>query len=124
MIEMRVRYKNRIDCGEVGDAQPGAAQAFQHEEPSREIRINDNVPAADLHKEAGMTNECDAEFSVGDETGLVGFAGEPSYSGTAHQTPELGSALAKGRIAKCLLDHPCRGRFALFILALVIVFNG
>ena len=40
------------------------------------------------------------------QTRLVSFATERSYSGVAHQSPELRCAFAKGPIAKRCLDHP------------------
>jgi len=87
-------------------AQAGTTQAFQYEEPAREVGIDHDALSANLHKEAGVANEGDAEFSVGGEAGRVSLTVARSDGGVAHQTPELGGAFAEGRIAKRLLNHP------------------
>src|SRR5579859_6036476 len=61
MIEVRVRNQYQIDGRKVGDAKAGTAQALEHKEPAREIRIDHYALAADLHEETGMANECHAE---------------------------------------------------------------
>ena len=74
VIEVRVRDQHNVDGRQIGNAQAGTAQAFQHEEPAREIGIDDDVLSADLQEEAGVADEGDAEFAVGDEARLVGLA--------------------------------------------------
>ena len=106
MIEVRVSDQHQIDSRKIGDAQAGAAQAFEHEQPAREIGIDDHALSANLHEEAGVADEGDAEFAVGGEARLVGFAAARSYRRAAHQSSELGGAFTKGRIAKRLFNHP------------------
>ena len=93
-------------AGRSATRRPGPAQALQHEEPAGEVGIDDDALAANLHEEAGVANKRDPEFSVRGESRLVSFTGARSDCGTTHQTSELGGALAKGRIAKRLLNHP------------------
>src|ERR1039457_5795017 len=106
MIEVSVRDQYRVDRRQISDAESGTAKALQHEQPAREVRIDDDSLPADLYKETGVTNEGDAEFSVGGEAPFVGLTGARSDGGVAHQTSKLGGAFPNGRIAKCLLNHP------------------
>ena len=66
MVEMRVRYENQIDRRQVGDAKSRSAKPLQHKQPPRKIGIDDHTLAADLNEEAGVADEGDAEFAVGD----------------------------------------------------------
>ena len=70
MIEVGVRNQHQVDGRKIGDAQAGTAQALQHEQPAREVGIDDDALAANLHEEAGVADEGDAEFSVGGKSGL------------------------------------------------------
>ena len=106
MIEVSMRNQHYVDGREIGDAQAWTAQALQHEEPAREVRIDDYAPAANLYEEAGVADESDAQFSVRGKSRLTSLAPARSYRRVAHQTSELRSAFAKGRVAKRLLNHP------------------
>jgi len=64
------------------------------------------ILAANLHKEAGMSDESDTEFSVSGEARCVCLAAARSHRRVAHKSPELPGALTKGRIAKRCFDHP------------------
>jgi hypothetical protein len=126
MIEVGVGNQDGIDRRQIGNPQAGTTQALQHEQPAREVRIDDDTLSAHLYEEAGVADEGDSEFSVGDEPRLVGLSKARSDGGTAHQARELGGAFAKGRIAKRLLDHPATGAGGLevtlspsFILSLI-----
>ena len=125
MIEVSMRDENQIDRRKIGNAQAGTSQAFQNKEPAREVRIDDYVLPAHLHKEAGMPDEGNAEFTVSCQAGLVGLTRAGSNRRVAYQTSKLSGALAEGRIAQRLLNHPARepGRtrntFNLMILILV-----
>jgi hypothetical protein len=105
VIEMRVRNQHQIDGWKVGNAYAGPAQALEHKQPARKIRIDDDTFSAQLNKETGMSDERDAEFSVRGEARLVSLTATPGHSRMAHQTRELRGSLAKGGIAQCLLDH-------------------
>src|ERR1039458_404623 len=106
MIEVGMGHQHHVDGRQIGDSESGTAQAFQDEQPAREVRIDDDALSANLHEEAGMPDEGDAELAAGGEAGFVSLAVARSYSGMAHQPSELGGALTKGRIAERLLDHP------------------
>src|SRR5450432_315373 len=106
MIEVRVRDQHKVDRRQVGDAQAGAAQAFQYEEPAGEVGIDDDVLAANLQEETGVADEGDAEFSVGHQARLVRLAVTWRDGGSTHQASEIGSAFTKGRIADRFPDHP------------------
>ena len=93
-------------AGKSAMRKPGAPQTFKNKKPPREVGIDDDVLTADLHEKTGVSDEGDAEFSVGRKTRLVGFAAPRSDSGVTHQSPELCGAFTKGRIAKRLLNHP------------------
>ena len=52
-----------------------------------------------------MSDESDAQFSVGCQPWLMSLAATPGHGGMAHQSRELRGSLSKGGIAQCLLDH-------------------
>ena len=56
-----------------------------------------------------MTDESDAQLTVSGEARFVSLPRPRSNRRMAHQTSELGDALAESRIAKRLLDHPATG---------------
>ena len=45
MIEMRVGHEDQVDLGQVIDLQPGTFQAFDHFQPHRPVRIDQDVDA-------------------------------------------------------------------------------
>src|SRR2546423_7477119 len=94
MIEMSVRYQHRIDRGKIGDAQAGATQSLQNEEPSREIWIDEDALSANLQEKTGVADEGDSEFSIGGQARLVSLAGAWRHCRAPHQTSELGGAFS------------------------------
>lgn len=52
-----------------------------------------------------MSDEGDAEFSVGGQPRLVSLAASPGHGGMAHQARELRGSFPKRWVAQCLLDH-------------------
>ena len=100
MIEMRVSDQDQVDWRQVTNSYAGLAQPFQHKQPAGKIRINDNIQAANLHKEAGVPNKCDAQFIVRDQLWLVGLSGAGSYRRVPHQPPKLASAFVQSPISK------------------------
>jgi len=112
VIEVRVRDQHQIDRRQVRDAQAGAAQAFEHEEPAGKIRVDDDVLSADLQKETGVADKGDAEFAIGHEARLVRLAVTRCYGRTAHQASEIRGAFTKGRIADRFPDHPALDHLA------------
>src|SRR5262249_39438906 len=101
-----VRHQDEIDRRKVGNAETRAPQPLQYKQPPREVGIDNHASTADLHEETGVSDEGDAEFSVGGEPGLMGLAAARSDRRMPHQARKLGCALAKSRIAKSLFDHP------------------
>lgn len=106
VIEVRMRYQHEVNRWKVGDPQSRAAQPFQNKEPARKIGVDHHTLPADLHKEARVPDERDPEFPVGCEAWGVSLAASPGDGRMANESRELRSALAKGRIPECLLDHP------------------
>src|SRR6202034_752660 len=84
MIEVSMRNQHYVDGREIGDAQAWTAEALQHEEPAREVRIDDYAPAANLYEEAGMADESDAQFSVRGKARHASLATARSYRRVAH----------------------------------------
>lgn len=52
-----------------------------------------------------MSNERDAQFSVGCQPWFMSLAATPGHGGMAHQARKLRGSLAEGGIAQCLLNH-------------------
>ena len=72
VIEVRVRYQDEIHRRQVAQVQSRLPQALQNEEPAREVGIDDDVLSADLQEEAGVSDEGDAQFAVGDQSSVCG----------------------------------------------------
>lgn len=106
VVEMRVRNQDKVNCRKIGDTQARTTQALQNEQPAREVGIDDDAFAANLDEETGMADECNAEFTVRCQSWLVSLAAAPGHGGVPHQPSKLRGALAKGRIAKRLFNHP------------------
>ena len=71
MVEMRVGDENEIDRRKICDPQAGTPKSLQYKEPAREVGIDHYTLSCDLHKETGMTDEGDAQLSIGGEARLV-----------------------------------------------------
>ena len=79
VIEMRMRDEHEIDRWQISNAQPRTTEPLQHKQPPREIGINQNTFSPNLYEEACVSDEGDAEFSVGGETRLVSLTGARSH---------------------------------------------
>ena len=66
MIEVRMGHEHEINWWQVGDTHPGFAQALEHEQPARKIRVDHHILTAHLNKETGMTNESETQFTIAD----------------------------------------------------------
>src|SRR6266567_6578336 len=106
MIEMGMRHQHQIDGRQIGYAQPRTTKTFQHKQPACEVGIDYDTLSTNLHEKAGVTDEGDAEFSIGSKAWFVSLTDARGYRGVAYQTPKLSGTFTKGRIAKCLLNHP------------------
>ncbi len=105
MVKMRVRHENQVNRRQVRDSKSGSAQPLENKQPPRKVWVDNDTLTADLHEEAGVSNEGDAQLAVGRETRLVSLTTTWGDGGVTHQSSELGSALTKGRIAKRLFNH-------------------
>ena len=105
MIKMRVGNQHNIDRRQVVDFDPWLPQPLQHEQPARKIRVNDNVFPANLHQEAGMTNERHPHLAVRNQLRLVRFTNSRGDGGVPYESAKLLGAFAEGRILERLLQH-------------------
>ena len=98
MIEVRVRHEHEVHGRQVAQVQSRLTQALQNKQPAREVGIDDDVQSANLQKEAGVSDEGDAEFAVRNQFGFVGLAGARGDRGMPHQARKLTGSLAQSRI--------------------------
>src|SRR5437016_5634470 len=70
VVKVGMGYEHNIDGRQIAHVQAGTAQALEYEKPAREVGIDHNAAPANLHQEAGVADEGDAEFSVGGQTWL------------------------------------------------------
>ena len=64
VIKVRVRHQDKIHRRQVAQVQSRLTQALEDEQPAREVGIDDDVLSANLQKEAGVSDEGDAELAV------------------------------------------------------------
>ena len=95
VIEVRVRYQHNIHGRQVAQVQSGLAQAFENEEPAREVGIDDDVLSADLEKKAGVPDEGDAQLAVRNQLRFVSLPGAGCDRGMSHQARERAGSLAQ-----------------------------
>ena len=62
MVEVGMGDQHGINGRQIAQPHSRSAQPFQDENPACEVRINENVLAADLQEKAGMPNESEAEL--------------------------------------------------------------
>ena len=84
MIEVGVRNKNEIDGRKIRDTEPGTTKPLQYKQPPGEIGIDHYALSPNLHEEAGMTDEGDAEFPVGGKARFVSLTRAGSHRRMAH----------------------------------------
>ena len=70
MVEVRVRHQHGIDGRQVAQPQAGTTQPLEDEEPACKIGIDDDVLAADLQEEAGVSDEGNTQLAARASTGL------------------------------------------------------
>lgn len=95
MIEVGVGDEDEVHRRQFAQFESGTAQAFQDEEPAREVGVDDDVVLANLKKKAGMSDEGDTKFAVRDEFRLMGLSGQRGDRGIPHQACELAGTLTK-----------------------------
>ena len=64
VIEVRVGEQDQVDGGQVLDAQTGALEAFEQEEPIGEIGIDDGVEPLELDQERRMADPRQGQLIV------------------------------------------------------------
>ena len=89
VVEVRVRNQHRIDGRQIAQPQPGPPQPLEHEDPAREVRVDQNVLAADLEEEAGMSDEGYAQLTAAGQHRFACDAGARGHGGVAHQRAKL-----------------------------------
>jgi hypothetical protein len=64
MIEVRVRDQNQVDRRQVLNLHPRLTQSFQHKQPAREVRVDQNIFPANLQKKTRMTDKGHAHLTI------------------------------------------------------------
>ena len=103
VIEVSVGDQNQINRRQIPQLHSRLAQALQDEQPARKVGIDEDILAADLQKEAGMTDESHPHLTVGNQLGLVGEASSRRDRGVPHQAAKLPGTLAKRGILQRVL---------------------
>jgi hypothetical protein len=96
MIEVGVCDQNQIDGRKVAHAKAGLAKTLQHKEPWGKIGIDHDILPGHLKKEAGMADEGQSQFAVGNQSGLVRAAGAWRDRGMPYQTAKGLGATTQG----------------------------
>src|ERR1700736_2826372 len=94
VIKVRVRHQNKVHRRQVAQVQSRLTQALEDEQPAREVGIDDDVLSANLQKEAGVSDEGDAEFAVGNQLRFMSLAGARRHYGMPYQAREVAGSLA------------------------------
>src|SRR5271157_5893634 len=105
MIEVRVGYEHEVHGRQVARVQSRLTQTFKHEKPAREIRIDNDVQAANLQKKTGVPDEGEAELTLCNQLRFVNFAGTRCDRGMPYQARELAGSLAESRVFQGRLQH-------------------
>lgn len=88
----------------------GLPETFQHEEPTCEIRIEQNILPRHLYKKAGVSDEGQPKLSVGCELWLVGFSGSWRDGRISYQFPKSLRPLSHGGVLQ-RIAQPRLGSF-------------
>jgi hypothetical protein len=103
VVKMGVGDEHNVDGREIAKLDSRLAQAFENEEPTREIGIDYDIFTADLEEEAGVADESDTHLPVGDKLWAVSFAGQRADGRMAHQAAKSAGALTQSRILESCL---------------------
>src|ERR1700722_7640393 len=95
MIEVGMRYQHQIHRRKIAYIHSRQTQAFENEEPARKIRIDGDIQAADLQKEARVSNKRHPQFTACGELWLVRLSSARSNCGVAYQARELSGSLSQ-----------------------------
>src|SRR5260370_8600805 len=89
MVKVCVRDQHRINRRQIFDPYARMAEALKNKQPAGKIRINQNIPSADLNQKAGMSNKCDSQFLLGNRYGFMPFAVARGQGRLLYDAPEL-----------------------------------
>ena len=97
VIEVCVRNQHQINGRKIGNAQlRDCRKRLSTNNQRAKLGSMTTLLAADLNKEAGMSDEGDAEFSVSGEARLVSLTAAPRDRRMAHQARELAWLACEG----------------------------
>ena len=98
VVEVGMCNQHQVNGRQIAHPQARLPQTLEDEEPARKVGIDDNILAANLEEETGMTDESYAHLAAGRQLGLVGVAGPGSDRGAPHQAAELPGTVAESAI--------------------------
>ena len=64
MVKVRVRNQHCINRRKIAQPQAGTAQSLEDEDPACEVGVNQDVLAAHLEEEAGVSDERHAQLTA------------------------------------------------------------
>ena len=100
MVKVRMSNQHQVDGRKIAQPHSRLPQPLQHKQPASEIRIDDDVLAADLHEKAGMADESYSQLSIADQFRFVSLAGPRSHRRMPHQSAKRTRAFAENGIRK------------------------
>jgi hypothetical protein len=104
MIEVRMSYQNQINRRKVSNPEPRLAQALQYEKPAGKVWIDHHILAADLQKEAGVTDKCQPELLRANQNRTKSLPAARLNRRLSYKSAELPGTSSKGWMAHVLLD--------------------
>jgi len=92
MVEMGVRQENEVDRWQILNLEAGAPEAFEQEQPVREVGVHQDIEVVELDEKRRMTDPGDRDLSVFElgELGLLGGARTPGDQGLPNHLMEEG----------------------------------
>src|SRR5579863_739641 len=100
MVKMRMRNQHQVEGRKIAQPHSRLTQALQDKQPTRKIRIDDDVLPADLQEKAGVANESYSQLSIADQFRFVSLAGSRSHRRMPHQSAKRTRAFAENGIRK------------------------
>src|SRR5260370_42278036 len=99
MVKVCVRDQHRINRRQIFDPYARMAETLKNKQPAGKIRINQNIPSADLNQKAGMSNKCDSQFLLGNRYGFMAFAVARGQGRVLYDAPELAGLFSQSDIS-------------------------
>src|SRR5260370_31496012 len=104
MVKVCVRDQHRINRRQIFDPYARMAETLKNKQPAGKIRINQNIPSADLNQKAGMSNKCDSQFLLGNRYGFMAFAVARGQGRVLYNAPELAGLFSQSDIQHALFS--------------------